>query len=153
MQALANADSEAAARYQETVKLSRSRLEEVQRVGADERSSRAAWLSCMLITTSDEALRAKEALMLARGQHAQGQLLAAQLELQEQKRACEQVASERESMRRHLAEVNSKMKRSVVESRQQQRRDSSRLQALQAAAAPAPPRESPDLGPRHCRLA
>ena len=120
-EAIAAAASEAVARYHETVQLSRSRLGEVQRAGADERENRAAWLTCMLITTSEEALRSKEALMHAREQRAQDQLHTAQLDLQEVEAVRERVASERESLRRQLHEVNSKMKRYVVESRQQQR--------------------------------
>ena len=93
-EAIAAAASEAVARYHETVQLSRSRLGEVQRAGADERENRAAWLTCMLITTSEEALRSKEALMHAREQRAQDQLHTAQLDLQEVEAVRERVACE-----------------------------------------------------------
>ena len=81
---LAAAEREAVSRFKEIASLSRSRLEAVKSEQAasdktaSEQLSRVTWISCMLLNTSEEAMRAKHALMCARGQQASDQLQTAQ---------------------------------------------------------------------------
>ena len=92
---------------------------------------RMSWLCTMLLNTSEEALRAKHALMRAREQHIADQLQASQTDAAEERSAAEVLRRDRQALEQNMAELGSKQRRQAMEGQQQRTRDGSRLQTLQ----------------------
>ena len=141
--ALAEAEASAVARYKETAALSRGRLAEIQaeaaayaRAGSAsgqteaEWMARMSWLCTMLLNTSEEALRAKHALMRAREQHIADQLQSSQADAANATEAAEALRQERAALENQMAELGTKQRRQAMEGQQQRTRDASKLQAL-----------------------
>ena len=96
-----------------------------------ERMARVSWLCTMLLNTSEEALRAKHALMRAREHHISEQLQTCQSDAEEERAAAEVLRRDRQALEQNMAELGSKQRRQAMEGQQQRTRDASKLQALQ----------------------
>ena len=136
--ALAAADADASARFDETVELVRSRLKEISgSVGQRnpdeyERLQRISWATTMLLNTSEEALRARGGAARAAAQQAKAR--AKELEAAAAGAAASLKAAEADAAakRKSLGEVEGKGRKAALEARQQRTRDATRLQELQS---------------------
>ena len=138
VEALAAADADASARFDETVELVRSRLKEISgSVGQRnpdeyERLQRISWATTMLLNTSEEALRARGGAARAAAQQAKAR--AKELEAAAAGAAASLKAAEADAAakRKSLGEVEGKGRKAALEARQQRTRDATRLQELQS---------------------
>ena len=136
--ALAAADADASARFDETVELVRSRLKEISSTVSDrssaeyERLQRISWATTMLLNTSEEALRARGGAARAAAQQAKAR--AKELEAAAAGAAASLKAAEADAAakRKSLGEVEGKGRKAALEARQQRTRDATRLQELQS---------------------
>lgn len=149
LNALSESDAAAVARYKETASLSRGRLAEIQAEAAAhalaggttrhteaEWMARMSWLCTMLLNTSEEALRAKHALMRAREQHIADQLQSSQSDALEERRASQALHDDRQGMEQQVHELGGRLRRQAVEGQQQRTRDASKAQALHEQVRP-----------------
>ena len=138
VEALAAADADASARFDETVELVRSRLKEIVGNGRNfepdeyERLQRISWATTMLLNTSEEALRARGGAARAAAQQAKAR--AKELEAAAAGAAASLKAAEADAAakRKSLGEVEGKGRKAALEARQQRTRDATRLQELQS---------------------
>jgi len=96
---------------------------------------RVTWLSCMLLSTSDEALRTSHALMRVREQHTVDQLAAARADAERAEEAGRHARAMAEQLRTQIGEAAERSRRHALESHQQRNRDAGRLRELQAQVA------------------
>lgn len=147
----------AVASYKETSALCRAKLEHYRATAAQaedrlsasaraastgeaEQLGRVTWLSCMLLTTSDEALRTSHALMRVREQHTVDQLAAARADAARAEDARRASTAAAEQMGAQLAEAAERSRRFALEGHQQRNRDAARLRELQTQVKKPPMR-------------
>eukprot|EP00965_Chrysotila_dentata_P248228 6208223-Pleurochrysis_carterae.AAC.1 len=151
LQTLAAAAAEASDRYRETAELAKGKLDatrqakaarsrascgdDLDRSGADARAddsiddSRMAWLCAMLLSTSEEALRAKHALMKAHEQQMADAHSLLERRAEEARRTAAAAEEEREALRAELGAASAKLRKGNLEARQARTREAARLQA------------------------
>ncbi|KAL1523776.1 hypothetical protein AB1Y20_018700 [Prymnesium parvum] len=137
MEELIRAEGEAVAQYKETAQLARERVASVQHDGAppDEAAAKLSWVACMLLSTSEEALRTKHALMKAHAQHAHDSAARAELLERSFGVELEQLKAERDALRASLEQATRRQNKAGIEAKQRQAREASRAQALEAQVA------------------
>ena len=108
---LSNASSEATTRFREAAKLAQERLAKVRDpstldsvaaggLPAQEILSSISWVAAMLLTTAEEALRAKHAWVLTNERLAADQIERVQHSLSTAQQAADDAAAERDSLRK-----------------------------------------------------
>lgn len=138
---LQSAAEAAVASYKETATLCRSKLEHYRSLSSESgilpeaegaaQLGRVSWLTCMLLTTSDEALRTSHALMRMREQHTVDQLAAARAAASRATDAEVNAVAAAEQLRKQLAEAVERSRKHALEAHQQRNRDAGRLKELQ----------------------
>ena len=125
---------EAAATAQE--RLDKARLQSSQDavagggLPAQEAVSSLSWVAAMLLSTGEEALRAKHTQAAASERRAVDQLERAQLELASAHQGLDDVVGERESLRKEAAALGSRVRKEGLSTRQRQAKDAARIQQL-----------------------
>lgn len=141
MAALQAAAEAATVRFREAAKLTQERLDKARTseasdavasggLPAQEAVSSLSWVAALLLSTAEEALRAKHTLAVASERFAVDQLERAQLELASAHQGLDDVVSERETLRKEAAALGSKVRKEGLSTRQRQAKDAARIQQL-----------------------
>jgi hypothetical protein len=138
---LQNAAEAATVRFQEAARMAHERLEKARApeaaeavstggLPAQEAVSSLSWVTAMLLSTAEEALRSRHALAVASERFAVDQLERAQLELASAHQGLDDVVGERESLRKEAAALGSRVRKDGLSTRQRQAKDAGRIQQL-----------------------
>ena len=127
---------DASQRYRETAKMANERLDKVRVTAAalppaaQEALGSLQWVTCMLLNTAEDALKAKTALNKAHEQHAADQLDAATMQLEQAHQTMEAALAERDSVHKEMATLGKRIRKDGLTERQRQAKDAARIQAL-----------------------
>jgi len=127
---------DASQRYRETAKMANERLDKVRVTAAalppaaQEALGSLQWVTCMLLNTAEDALKAKTALNKAHEQHAADQLEAATMQLEQAHQTMEAALAERDSVQKEMATLGKRIRKDGLTERQRQAKDAARIQAL-----------------------
>ena len=102
---------------------------------AQEALSSLSWVAAMLLSTADDALKAKHTLAVASGRAASDQNQRLEHALAEAQRELDAAASERDLLREETQQLGSRMRKEGLATRKRQAKDAARIQALTEQAA------------------
>lgn len=142
--ALAKAAEEASGRFRETARLATEKLDKLRAEGAaapdlpkeaTEVICTLQWLTCMLVNTAEEALKAKTSLLRANEQVATDQLERAHSAVLNATSAMEAAQLERDAAHKELQALGQRIRKDGLAARQRQAKDAARVQALTEQAS------------------
>ena len=131
--ALAQKSEEASARFKDTTKLANDRLDDIREDDTNsgrEVVARLSWIACMLLSTAEDALRTKHALLKGKDQEAADRVDRLEQAYALAKTTCDEAVAARDELKAQLQAANTKAKRDNLAARQRAARDAAKVQDL-----------------------